>query len=221
MVVTPGIAAELARERGVEVRQVCVADDVGIDDIDHAVGRRGTGATIIVEKMAGAAAEMGASVNEVKDIAEHAAASSASFGVALSSCSPPGRGPIFDLAASEIEVGVGIHGEPGRKRTSYAPVADLVDEAVHAIMDHLEPRPESVLLAFVSGLGATTLMEQFIAYREVERAVAAAGFGIARRLVGPYVTALDMAGLLVTLTVLDSEMIELWDAPVHTPALRW
>ena len=220
-VINFGIAAELAAERGVAVQRVIIADDVGIDDTLHEVGRRGTGATVIVEKVAGAAAAAGRPIDEVVAVAERTVAASASFGIALGSCSPPGRSAILELSDNEIEVGVGIHGEPGRRRDTIRPAGELVKEAVNSILDRLSPDVGAPLLAFVSGLGATTLMEQYIVYREVHRAVTEAGHEITRRLVGPYLTSLNMPGVLITLTVLDGELTELWDAPVDSAGMRW
>jgi dihydroxyacetone kinase len=210
-----------AKEAGAEVRTVRVADDVGVDDTGHDIGRRGTGATILVHKVAGAKAQAGAPLDEVARVAEHAAGRAASFGIGLGSCSPPGRGPIADLGAGEIEVGIGIHGEPGRRRDVPRPAGELVDEAVTTILAALDAPAGSDLLAFVSGLGATPLLEQYIVFGEVLRAVTTAGHRITRRLVGPYLTALDMPGVVITLLRLDDELTGLWDAPVHTPALSW
>jgi dihydroxyacetone kinase phosphoprotein-dependent L subunit len=220
-VINFGIAAELAAERGVTVQTVIIDDDVGLDETSHDVGRRGTGATVLVEKIAGAAAYRGGPIESVVEVAQRAVEQSASFGIALGSCSPPGRTPILSLGSDEIEIGVGIHGEPGRRRGTIQTAAALVDEAAAVILERLDPSPGSPFLAFVSGLGATTLMEQYIVYGELERCVAAADHRIARQLVGPYLTALNMPGVLITLMALDRELIELWDAPVHTAALRW
>lgn len=216
-----GAAADMARAEGVRVESVVIADDVGVDDLEHDVGRRGTGATVFVEKVAGAAAEEGRDLATVTALARRVLERAASFGVALGSCSPPGRGPILELGDDDIEIGVGIHGEAGRRRDRMRTAHDLTGEIVAALLARLRPVPGAELFAMVSGLGATTMMEHQIVYRELELAVRGAGHSITRRLVGPYLTALDMPGVLVTLVVLDDELVQLWDAPVHTPALRW
>jgi dihydroxyacetone kinase len=216
-----GIAAELAAARGIEVRRVVIDDDAGIDHTRHDVGRRGTGATVLVEKVAGAAAEAGSPIGAVVEVATRLVARCRSFGIALGSCSPPGRAPILSLGEDEIEVGVGIHGEPGRLRTGHRPAAELVATAAGAILDSLRPPPGSRLLAMVSGLGGTTLMEHYIVYRELHTALTAAGHEVDRRLVGPYLTALDMPGVVITVAVLDAELTRLWDRAVVTAGMRW
>jgi dihydroxyacetone kinase len=216
-----GIAAEFAAARGVEVRRVVVDDDAGLDTSRHDVGRRGTGATVLVEKVAGAAAQAGMPLAGVVEVAERLVSHSRSFGIALGSCSPPGRSPILALGADEIEIGVGIHGERGRARASHQPADHLVAMATGTLLRELAAPSGSELLAFVSGLGGTTLMEQYVVYRALDRLVHEAGHRVTRRLVGPYLTALDMPGVLVTLAVLDEQLTELWDAPVHTASLRW
>jgi dihydroxyacetone kinase-like protein len=220
-VINFAIAAELASDRGVEVRRLVVDDDVGADSSTHDLGRRGTGATVLVEKVAGAAAQAGWPLDAVVGVGERLVGEARSFGIALGSCSPPGRTPILELGRDEIEVGVGIHGEPGRARACLGPAAALVDEAAGAILGSLAPPAGSSLLALVSGLGGTTLIEQYIVYRDLERLVSEAGHAIVRRLVGPSITALDMPGIVLTLAVVDDEIVSLWDAPVATPALRW
>jgi dihydroxyacetone kinase phosphoprotein-dependent L subunit len=216
-----GIAAELAATHGVDVRRVVVDDDIGIDDTRHDLGRRGTGAAVLVEKIAGAAAQAAYPIGSVVDVAERLVRRSRSFGIALGSCSPPGRAPILRLDWDEIEIGVGIHGEPGRRRTHHLPATELVQTAADALLASLEPPAGSTLLAMVSGLGATTLMEQYVVYRELHARLTTAGHDIARCLVGPYITALDMAGIVITVTVLDDELLDLWDAPVWTAGMRW
>jgi dihydroxyacetone kinase phosphoprotein-dependent L subunit len=220
-VINFGVAAEMAQERGITTRRVIIDDDVGSDDAHHDVGRRGTGATVLVEKVAGAAAQAGRPIDAVVDIARRLAAQSRSFGIGLGSCSPPGRTPILELGPQEIEIGVGIHGEPGRERAPHRPATELVDIAATAILDALAVPAGASLLALVSGLGGTTLMEQYIVYRELDQLVTSAGHAITRRLVGPYITALDMPGIVITLAVLDDEILDLWDAPVVTAGLRW
>ncbi|MFD0745892.1 dihydroxyacetone kinase subunit DhaK [Phytohabitans flavus] len=216
-----GIAAELAQARGVVVRRVVIADDIGVDSSRHDVGRRGTGATVLAEKVAGAAAQAGRPIGEVVAVTERLLRGARSFGIALGSCSPPGAAPILALGADEIEMGVGIHGEPGRERAPYRPAADLVRMAAGELLASLAPPPGASLLALASGLGGTTLMEQYLLFGELHARLTAAGHRVARSLVGPYLTALDMAGAVLTVAVLDEELTALWDAPVAAAGLRW
>lgn len=216
------LAAELAREEGRSVASVLVADDVASGGDEHRVGRRGTGATVVVEKVAGARAAAGGTLEEVEAVARRAAERSASMGVALYPCSPPGAGPLFALGDDEIELGVGIHGELGAERGPWRPVDELVAEIVERLLEDLGERAsrDAPLLAFVNGFGGSAALELYVAYRALARALDARGRTIARALVGDYVTSLDMAGLSITLTALDHELTELWDAPVRTPALN-
>jgi dihydroxyacetone kinase len=216
-----GIAAEFAAARGVEVGRVVIDDDIGVDPTQHDVGRRGTGATVLVEKIAGAAAQAGLPMAEVVEIAERLVRRTRSFGIALGSCSPPGRAPILALGADEIEIGVGIHGERGRQRARHQPADALVRTATDALLASLAPAAGSELLVLVSGLGGTTLMEQYVVYRALAAELTAAGHPITRCLVGPYLTALDMPGVVITVAVLDDQLRQLWDAPVLTAGLRW
>lgn len=215
------LAAELAAEEGIEVRTVLVDDDVAVKDSTFTAGRRGTGATVVVEKVAGALAERGAEAAEVASVGERAVAASRSFAVALTAATVPAAGrPGFDLPEDEIEVGVGIHGEPGRRRAPMRPAGELVAEVVETILaDHTLTVGDEVI-ALVNGLGATPLLELYIVYGEVAARLAERGISIVRNLVGNYVTSLDMAGFSLTLTKADPELLELWDAPVRTAALR-
>jgi dihydroxyacetone kinase-like protein len=176
---------------------------------------------VLVEKLAGALAERGGTLDQVKAVAERVVERSASFGVALTSCSTPGGRPILQLAPDEIEIGVGIHGEPGRRRAALMPASEIVDEIVRVLMTDLEPPEGARMLIFVSGLGGTPLVQQHLVFAEVADRLRAAGLSLARSLVGPYLTSLDMAGVLVTLLELDDQLQDLWDAPVVTPGLRW
>ncbi|MEV4611918.1 dihydroxyacetone kinase subunit DhaK [Kitasatospora sp. NPDC049258] len=215
------LAAELAAEEGIEVRTVLVADDVAVQDSTWTAGRRGTGATVAVEKIAGALAELGAALPEVAAVAERVAAASRSFAIALTAATVPGVGhPGFDLPEDRIEVGVGIHGEPGRRRAPLRPARELVAEVVDTILadHHLDPGDQ--VIALVNGLGATPLLELYLVFGEVHARLAERGVRIARNLVGNYVTSLDMAGFSLTLTKADDHLLELWDAPVATPALH-
>ncbi|PJE99357.1 dihydroxyacetone kinase subunit DhaK [Streptomyces carminius] len=214
------MAAELAEDEGVQVARVLVDDDVAVTDSTHTAGRRGTGATLFVEKLAGAAAEEGAPLERVAAVARQVGESSRSFGVALSACSTPAvGGPTFDLPPGELELGVGIHGEPGRERRGMMTSGEIADFAVDAVLTDL--RPGGPVLALVNGMGGTPLVELYGFAAEVHRVLAERGVAVARTLVGNYVTSLDMAGCSVTLCRADEDLLRLWDAPVRTPALRW
>jgi dihydroxyacetone kinase-like protein len=213
------IAIETLLLEGVPVGSVVVADDVAhpVNDL-----RRGTGATIIAEKVTGAAAEMGASLAECAQVARRALCESRSIGVALSACTIPTLDrPSFHLGDDEIEIGIGIHGEAGRHRTTWTPVSHIVDQLCSALINDLGLRAGDRTLALVNGLGATTQIELYIAFCEVAQWCAAHGIVLERSLVGNYMTSLDMAGCTITLMRLDDELLQLWDAPVCTPALRW
>ncbi|MER5779729.1 dihydroxyacetone kinase subunit DhaK [Streptomyces sp. NPDC002039] len=218
------MAAELAEEDGIRVERVLVNDDVAVTDSLYTAGRRGTGATLFVEKIAGAAAEEGAPLERVAELARRVNDASRSFGVALSACSTPAKGsPTFDLPDGELELGVGIHGEPGRERRAMMPSRDIAEFAVGAVLEDLaEVGPaDGPVLALVNGMGATPLLELYGFHAEVARVLEARGVPVARTLVGNYVTSLDMAGCSVTLCRADEELLRLWDAPVETAALRW
>ncbi|MGA5409844.1 dihydroxyacetone kinase subunit DhaK [Streptomyces lavendulocolor] len=214
------MAAELAEDEGVQVAKVLVDDDVAVADSTYTAGRRGTGATLFVEKIAGAAAEEGAPLERVESVARQVNARSRSFGVALGACTTPAKGsPTFDLPPGELELGVGIHGEPGRERRPMMTSGEIADVAVDAVLEDLRPR--GPVLVLVNGMGATPLLELYGFNAEVQRVLAERGVPVARTLVGNYVTSLDMAGCSVTLCQADEEMLRLWDAPVRTAALRW
>ena len=217
------MAAELcAADSGVEVQAVVTDDDVAVQDSLYTVGRRGVGVTVLVEKIAGAAAEQGRNLAEVADIARKVNAGGRSMGMALTSCTVPMAGkPTFDLPENEMEVGIGIHGEPGRVRVPVAPAAEIAQLLVEPILDDFEFAGDGGVLAFVNGMGGTPLIELYLMYNEVDRLLAKAGITVARSLVGNYITSLDMAGCSVTLLRLDDDLLRLWDAPVKTPALRW
>jgi phosphoenolpyruvate---glycerone phosphotransferase subunit DhaK len=216
------LAAEMAEDEGVTVESVLTNDDVAVEDSLWTAGRRGVGVTVIVEKIAGAKAESGAAVGDVAAIARRVNDRGRSFGVALTSCVTPGAGtPTFDIGADEMEFGVGIHGEPGRRREKLKPAAEIVAEMTAAIVSDLEPAADAKLLAFVNGLGGTPLIELYVIYNELAKQLADRGLTVSRNLVGNYITSLEMAGVSITLVELDDELTKLWDAPVHTPALRW
>jgi phosphoenolpyruvate---glycerone phosphotransferase subunit DhaK len=216
------LAAELAAEEGVKVESVLVNDDVAVEDSLYTAGRRGTGATPLVEKIAGALAETGADLGAVAAVARKVNERSRSFGTALTSCTTPSAGtPTFDLGEDEIELGIGIHGEPGRVRRKIGPASELVEVAARAILDDYAYEAGDEALVFVNGMGGTPLIELYVVFAEVAKILDGAGITIARSLVGSHVTSLDMAGYSLTLLKLDDELTRLWDAPVKTPALRW
>lgn len=216
------MAAELAAAEGITVEQVVLDDDVAVRDSLYTAGRRGVGATVLAEKICGAAAEAGRPLEEVAGLARAVNASARSMGVALTSCTTPMSGkPTFELGDDEIEFGVGIHGEPGRERRAPAPARDIVDALATAIVDDLPFTRGDRVLAFVNGMGGTPLMELYVVFGALHRFLEGRGIGIARSLVGSYMTALDMAGCSLTLLRLDDELTALWDAPVNTPGLRW
>lgn len=215
------MAAELAADEGIASESVIVADDVAVKDSTWTAGRRGVGTTLLVEKIAGAAAAEGKSLAEVKAVAEHVASNGRSMGVALTSCTVPAVGhPSFDLPDDEMEMGVGIHGEPGRTHVPLAPAHDIAAELVEAITADLDFTGAPVI-ALLTGLGGTPLIELYVMYADIADALAAKGVTVARSLVGDYVTSLDMAGCSLTLLRADDEVLRLWDAPVETSALRW
>ncbi|WUC67669.1 dihydroxyacetone kinase subunit DhaK [Streptomyces sp. NBC_00667] len=218
------MAADLAGEDGVRIEQVLVNDDVAVTDSLYTAGRRGTGATLFVEKIAGAAAEEGAPLEQVAALARRVNESSRSFGVALSAVTTPAKGsPTFDLPVGELELGIGIHGEPGRERRAMMPAREIADVAVGAVLDDLEQvaPADGPVIALVNGMGATPLLELYGFHAEVARVLSERGVPVARTLVGNYVTSLDMAGCSVSLCRADEELLRLWDAPVQTAALRW
>jgi len=214
------MAAELADDEDIEVASVIVNDDVAVEDSLYTAGRRGVGATVFVEKIAGALAEERAGLSSVADVAREVNERSRSFGVALSSCATPAAGkPTFELGDSEIELGIGIHGEPGRTRGPMRSARELAAIALDAIGADIALDGE--LLVMVNGMGGTPLIELYVMYNEVASAIAARGGRITRNLVGNYITSLEMQGFSVTVCGLTPELTRLWDAPVDTPALRW
>src|SRR3954463_4208182 len=216
------LAAEDAADEGINVESVLVDDDVAVQDSLYTAGRRGVGATVLLEKIAGAAAERGDDLASVSAIARRVNDRSRSFGVALSSCTPPASGaPIFDLPEGEVELGIGIHGEPGRRREPIGPARDIAAVIVEAVLSDLSPASGARVLPFVNGMGGTPQIELYLLYHEIETLLRDAGLEPARNLVGSYITSLEMAGASLTLLELDEELEQLWDAPVHTAALRW
>ena len=216
------MAAELAQGDGIEVQAVVINDDVAVQDSLYTAGRRGVGATVLAEKIAGARAEEGGSLSEVADDVKRVNEESRSMGMALTSCTVPANGsPTFELADDEMEIGIGIHGEPGRERMKLEPADRIVDRLLEPVLSDLPFTSGDRVLAFVNGMGGTPQIELYIAMRRVGAALSEAGLRLERTLIGSYITSLEMAGLSITLLRLDDEMIRLWDAPVLTPGLRW
>ena len=214
------MAAELASDEGIEVVPIVVNDDVAVQDSLYTAGRRGVGATVFVEKIAGALAERGADLAELASIAAEVNDRTRSFGIALTSCTVPAAGkPTFEIGDSEVELGIGIHGEPGRSRVPLTTAHGLTAAALDAISADLPLAGD--LLVMVNGMGGTPLLELYLAYNEVHKYITGKGARIARNLVGNYITSLEMQGFSVTVCQLTDALAELWDAPVDTPALRW
>jgi dihydroxyacetone kinase-like protein len=217
------MAAEMAAaETGARVVSVVTDDDVAVQDSTWTAGRRGVGVTVLLEKIAGAAAEQGRDLEEVTRIARAVNANGRSMGLALTSCTVPAVGhPTFDLGDDEMELGVGIHGEPGRQRLPLASAREIATLLVEPILADLPFANGDPVIAFVNGLGGTPMIELYLMFNEVQQLLGQHGVPIARSLVGSYITSLDMAGVSVTLLRVDDELLSLWDAPVNTPALRW
>jgi len=214
---------DMAREMSEKpIATVITDDDVAVEKSTFSTGRRGVAGTLIVEKIVGAAAEEGRNLAALKALGDRVNAATRSIGIALTSCTVPAAGkPTFDIAEDEMEIGVGIHGEPGRRRVKLKPAAEIATEMVNAITADLGERVRGEVILLVNGFGGTPLSELYLMYDAVRRPLEAAGCVVARSLVGNFVTSLDMAGCSVTVSVLDEESKRLWDAPVHTPALRW
>lgn len=216
------MAAELAAAEGIEVAAVVTNDDVAVKDSLYTAGRRGVGVTVLLEKIVGAAAEGGASLAECLRVAQKVNGQGRSMGTALTSCTVPHAGkPTFDLPEDEIEIGIGIHGEPGRSRIKLAGAAEIAQLLLQPILEDGPIQSGDTVLAFVNGMGGTPLIELYVMYNEVARLLGDHRITIGRRLIGSYITSLEMAGCSITLLKLDDELTRLWDAPVLTPALRW
>ncbi|MCB1501679.1 MAG: dihydroxyacetone kinase subunit DhaK [Bauldia sp.] len=211
------MAAEMA---GKDIMKVVTDDDVAVEASTWSTGRRGVAGTLVVEKVVGAAAEQGRSLVELQALGTNVNLATRSMGVALTSCTVPAAGtPTFQIGDDEMEMGVGIHGEPGRRRVKLEPADRIAEEMVHAIHEDLGKAGDALLL--VNGFGGTPSMELYLMYHAARTQLEKRGFAIRRSLVGNYVTSLEMAGASVTVTLLDDDMAKLWDAPVHTAALRW
>jgi dihydroxyacetone kinase-like protein len=216
------MAAELCQARGIEVQAVIVNDDVAVEDSLYTAGRRGVGTTVLVEKLCGAAAARGYDLGRVAALARKVIGNGRSMGMALSPCTVPAAGkPSFTLGEGEIEMGIGIHGEPGRQRMKLLGARELTAHMAEAILADLPFAAGDRVIAMVNGMGGTPLMELYIVYGELEQILRGRQITVARRLIGNYVTSLEMAGCSVTLLKADDELLSLWDHPVLTPALRW
>jgi dihydroxyacetone kinase-like protein len=216
------MAADLARAEGIEVEAVVIDDDVAVKDSLWTAGRRGVGTTVLAEKICGAAAEAGQSLKELAALCNKVNASGRSMGMALTSCTVPHVGkPTFDLPDDEMEIGIGIHGEPGRTRSKLKSADEITEMLLSPITEDLPFKSGDEVLLFVNSMGGTPLLELFVVYRKAHEILTKAGIKVARSLVGPYITSLEMAGASITLLKLDAELTKLWDAPVLTPGLRW
>jgi dihydroxyacetone kinase-like protein len=214
---------EMATEMvGEGVMTVITDDDVAVESSTYSTGRRGVAGTLIVEKMAGAAAEEGRDLTALKALGDRINGQTRSMGVALTSCTVPAAGrPTFELGADEMELGVGIHGEPGRRRVKLTSADAIVEEMVSAIVRDLGNRAKGEALLLVNGFGGTPALELYVVYQAAHRLLEKHGITVTRSLVGSYVTSLEMAGTSITVSMLDDELCRLGDAPVHTAALRW
>jgi phosphoenolpyruvate---glycerone phosphotransferase subunit DhaK len=213
------MAAEMTEGR---CATVITDDDVAVETSTYSTGRRGVAGTLIVEKIVGAAAEMGMPQGELQALGQRVNRQTRSMGVALTSCTVPAAGkPNFELSDSEVEMGVGIHGEPGRRRVPLASAREMIEEMVTAILVDLAPKRGDEAILFVNGFGATPSIELYLLYHEARRVLLDAGLTPARSLVGSYVTSLDMAGASITVSLIEGDAAKLWDQPVHTAALRW
>ncbi|MGO9262124.1 MAG: dihydroxyacetone kinase subunit DhaK [Bryobacteraceae bacterium] len=216
------MAAELCQAKGIEVRAVVINDDVAVEDSLYTAGRRGVGTTVLAEKLCGAAAERGYDLARVETLCRKVNGNGRSVGMALTSCTVPAAGkPTFELGEDEIEMGIGIHGEPGRERMPLLPAGELTARIAGMVLADLPFRSGDEVIAMVNGMGGTPLMELYLVYGELERILRGRGIRVARRLVGNYITSLEMAGCSITLLKADDELLSLWDDPVLTAGLRW
>lgn len=216
------MAADMLRDEGIAVESVLTDDDVAVEDSLYTAGRRGVGLTVLMEKLLGAAAEQGRDLAALKALGETIRASGRSMGMALTPCTVPHLGkPSFELAENEMEVGIGIHGEPGRHRVAIASADEVAAMLMEPVLSDLPFRSGDNIILFVNGMGGTPLIELYIVYRKAAEIAVKHGLTIRRSLVGSYITSLEMAGTSVTALRCDDALVDLWDAPVNTPALRW
>src|SRR2546421_2939524 len=216
------MAAELAQAENIEVESVVTNDDVAVQDSLYTAGRRGVGVTVLLEKIVGGLAETGAPLAQVAQLARKVNNQGRSMGMALTSCTVPAAGkPTFELGDDEMEIGIGIHGEPGRRRVKLAHASEITEMLVQPVIKDLGLRSGERVLAFVNGMGGTPLIELYVVANELAKILRGINVHIARSLVGSYITSLEMAGCSITLLKLDEELTRLWDAPVKTAGLRW
>ena len=216
------MAADLAKAEGIDVEAVVVDDDVAVKDSLYTAGRRGVGLTVLMEKLVGAAAEEGRSLKEVADLARKINGQGRSMGMALTSCTVPHAGkPTFDLPEDEMEIGIGIHGEPGRTRMKIKPADEVTEMLLNPVIEDLPFESGDEVLLFVNSMGGTPLIELYIIYRKAVEMLEAKGIKVVRNLIGPYITSLEMAGASITMLKMDDDLIKLWDAPVKTAGMRW
>jgi len=216
------MAADMAKAEGIDVEAVVVDDDVAVKDSLWTAGRRGVGLTVLMEKLVGAAAEERRSLTEIADLARKINGQGRSMGMALTSCTVPHAGkPTFDLPEDEMEIGIGIHGEPGRTRMKIKPADEVTEMLMKPVMEDLPFKSGDKVLLFVNSMGGTPLIELYIVYRKAAEIAEKNGLKVVRNLIGPYITSLEMAGTSITMLKMDDDLIKLWDAPVKTPGLRW
>jgi dihydroxyacetone kinase-like protein len=216
------MAAELAAADGIKVESVVTNDDVAVQDSLYTAGRRGVGVTVLLEKIVGGLAETGAPLEAVAATAKKVNAQGRSMGMALTPCTVPMAGkPTFELGEDEMEIGIGIHGEPGRRRVKLATANEITEMLATPVIEDLGLKAGDQVLAFVNGMGGTPLIELYVVYNALNNILKGKNIAIARSLVGNYITSLEMAGCSITLVRLDDELTKYWDVPVHTPALRW
>jgi dihydroxyacetone kinase-like protein len=240
------MAAELARAEGIEAQNILIDDDVAVKDSLYTAGRRGVGTTVLAEKIVGAAAEAGYNLAQLSDLCRKVNINGRSMGMALTSCIVPAAGkPTFDLPDDEIEIGIGIHGEPGSERMKMKTADEITEMMTLAILEDpaytrtvrewddatggwaekelVDPAfvPGDQFIAFVNSMGGTPVSELYAIYRKLAEVCEAKGFKIVRNLIGPYITSLEMQGCSITLLKVDDEILKFWDAPVNTPGLRW
>jgi dihydroxyacetone kinase-like protein len=216
------MAADLARAENIEIESVIIDDDVAVKDSLYTAGRRGVGSTVLAEKVCGAAAEQRKSLKEVADVCRKVKAWGRTMGMALTSCTVPHVGkPTFDLPEDQMEIGIGIHGEPGRTRMTVKSADEIVEMLMEPVISDIPYKAGDEVLLFVNGLGGTPLVELYIAYRKAHEIATKHGLKVVRHLIGPYITSLEMAGTSITMLKMDDQLLKLWDAPVNTPGLRW
>jgi dihydroxyacetone kinase-like protein len=216
------MAADLAKAEGIDVVAVITDDDVAVQDSLYTAGRRGVGSTVLAEKLAGAAAEQKRSLNDVADVVRKVKGWGRTMGMALTSCTVPHVGkPTFDLPEDEMEIGIGIHGEPGRTRMKVKPADEIVEMMMEPIIKDIPYKAGDEVLMFVNGMGGTPLVELYIVYRKAYEIATKSGLKVVRNLIGPYITSLEMAGISITLLKMDDDLVKLWDFPVKTPGMRW